>query len=107
MKRLIAIVVLLFVGMPSAYSQNYSTLPPSVVGQPAVAIHAGRGNAPQVYQYADPVTPLQFQSVPPTSFTYDMGSGKSTLQHNMSGGFTIIQPLNSNNDDDDDDDDDD
>ena len=92
MKKIIYAILALLT-TTSAFCQSYSTAAPAVVGQPAVAIHS-RGNAPQVYQYADPVTPRQSQPLPSSTFVYDMGSGNSSMQYNSSG-FTIIQPLNS------------
>jgi hypothetical protein len=91
----ITYAILALLTTTSAFCQSYSTAAPATVGQPAVAIHS-RGNAPQVYQYADPVAPRQSQlpQLPSSTFVYDMGSGNSYMQYN-SNGFTIIQPLNS------------
>lgn len=81
----------------AAFCQSYSTLPPSVVGQPAVAIHQRGDNSAQVYQYGNPITltpATPLPSLPSTNFVYDAGSGNSALQFNNSGA-TIIFPLNN------------
>lgn len=92
MKRLLFIVAILFIVIPPAFSQTYSTLPPSVVGQPAVAIQQ-HGNSPQVYQYNAPITMQPSAPAPSTNYVYDAGSGSSSLQI-QNNGMTIIYPLN-------------
>jgi hypothetical protein len=93
----IAITLTLLFITSTANSQSYSTLPPSIVGQPAVAIHAGQGNSPQTYQYSNPITMSPLPSLPSTSFIYDAGTGNSALQFNSQGfgnsNLTVIYPL--------------
>ena len=94
-KNVIAITLTLLLITSTAYCQSYSTLPPSVVGQPAVAIHQRGDNSAQVYQYGQPITmtpATSLPSLPSTNFVYDAGSGNSQLQFNNSG-TTIIFPL--------------
>ena len=93
--KIITYATLALLTTTCGFCQSYSTLPPATVGQPAVAIHS-RGNGPQVYQYAEPSMPMQSsQPLPSTTFTYDMGTGRSSMQYSTPG-LTIIQPLNSN-----------
>ena len=93
----IAITLTLLLITSAANSQSYSNLPPSVVGQPAVAIHQRGDNSAQVYQYGQPITmtpATPLPSLPSTNYVYDLGSGGSSLQFNNSG-TTIIFPLDS------------
>jgi hypothetical protein len=95
MKKIaISVSILLLFITSTANSQSYSNLPPSVVGQPAVAIHQRGDNSAQVYQYGNPIslTPAPAPQ-PSTNFVYDAGTGNSQLQFNNSGA-TIIFPLN-------------
>ena len=99
-KTVIAITLTLLFITSAANSQSYSTLPPSVVGQPAVAIIQRGDNSAQVYQYGNPITmtpATPLPSLPSTNFIYDAGSGNSSLQFNSQGfgnsNLTVIYPL--------------
>jgi len=96
-KTVIGITLSLLFITSAANSQSYSNLPPSVVGQPAVAIHQRGDNSAQTYQYGNPITmtpATSLPSLPSTNFVYDAGTGNSQLQFNNSGA-TIIFPLDS------------
>ncbi len=92
-KTSLIVALLIHCTIISAYSQSFSTLPPSVVGRPAVAIHSTHGNSQQVYQYSDTTPAPQ----PATTFIYDLNTGNSAIQFN-SPGVILIQPLHNNND---------
>ena len=96
-KTVIALTLLALCITSTAYSQSYSTLPPSVVGQPAVAIHQRGDTSAQVYQYGAPITmtpATPLPSLPSTNFVYDTSTGTSSLYFNNSG-TTILFPLDS------------